>query len=212
MTYREINADINIKSMEEDLLLDGELQVVEAKCYSKYTLDQINFFSHKHAFYTLPTVELIDWLSERIKGKRAIEICAGSGIIGKALGIPCSDNYMQKKFKEVVFHYNITKQPTVNYGSHVIEKDANMHVKEECPDVTIGSWVTQKFCPKKQCGNAYGPIEEDFFRYCKTYIHLGNKLTHDWKDIVDTRDHESLYFDWYKTRSMVPHENRIYIF
>lgn len=63
----------------------------------------LNVVMQALGLYTFPTVELTDWLRQEIdddpelEPHSAIEICAGTGWIGRTLGIPTTDAQWQKR-------------------------------------------------------------------------------------------------------------------
>ncbi len=59
--------------------------------------------------YCIPTTELIHWLQNRINGRKAIEICAGYGAIGRALNIVSTDSYIQTR-PEIAITYILQGQ------------------------------------------------------------------------------------------------------
>ncbi|HEY3283412.1 MAG TPA: hypothetical protein VGN26_14180 [Armatimonadota bacterium] len=55
--------------------------------------------------YQFPTRELVLWLQELIRGRRAIEIGAGNGWLGWHLGIPMTDSYQQSEHPDTMLYY-----------------------------------------------------------------------------------------------------------
>jgi hypothetical protein len=195
--------------MEKELLVHGELQVVSASVYLEKYKDQLPYFTYKHAFYTVPTIELIDYLKKEIEGRAAIEIGSGCGVIGKALGIPCTDSKLQnQKFAQL--YYTANAQPTITYGKHVEHLEALEAVKKYKPHTVIGSWITSKYNYEKKLGNQWGPNEIKMLKYCKRYIHIGNTFVHDWKDINDL-PHKTIKLEGYISRASKPEGNVIQI-
>jgi hypothetical protein len=85
----------DVSALEEKFILDGKLQVLPAAEFKKFDQELISIFCVKNAFYGLPTMELVEWLKEKIGKRSAIEIGAGNGAFGRALGIPMSDSFQQ---------------------------------------------------------------------------------------------------------------------
>ncbi len=187
------------------LLKDGKLIPVPYKELTKFSQEKISVFCHKHAFYQIPTTELIDFLRNEIGELKAIEIGAGNGSIGRSLGIPLTDNRVQERPK-VKLYYDTMGQPTVTYPSDIIKLGGNVAVERMKPDVVIASWVTGK-----DIGNHYGIQETKIVRAVKKYIHIGNELTHAAKLILTRFDYKIIQEDWLVSRSMEKHKNVIYL-
>jgi hypothetical protein len=199
----------DVAAMEKELMPNGELLVVPAEIYLKKYYAELPYFAYKHAFYTLPTTELIEFLKKEIGDRTAIEIGSGNGIIGKVLGIPCTDSKLQRNPMVQIF-YTASTQPTIKYPEWIIRMDALAAAKHYKPDVIVGSWITGKYNPKKGIGNQWGPREDKLLKHCKKYIHIGNKFVHDWKDILEL-PHKEIKLDGYVSRSSRPEGNVIYI-
>lgn len=197
----------------DQLLKGGELMVMPATFYAQFDQTKLRVFCHKHALYTLPTVELIAWLRERIGGRSAIEIGAGQGAIGRALGIPRTDSYMQQR-PEVAQLYRMTGQPTVTYPKDVEKLDAIKALRKYRPQVVIGSWITQKYMEGpayRQNASVYGPDEQQILARCEEYIHIGNEAPHGDKRILD-RLAEKHRLPFLYSRAQTPELNIVYIF
>lgn len=211
----QINSPVSLQEvqdlteMENLLFKEDEFQIVPFKEYQRFNLGMLVLFGHKHALYTFPTTELIDFLRIEIGDMSAIEVCAGKGIIGKALGIPCTDSFLQDR-PDVRKYYEELGQPPIAYGGHVIKEEANDSVRERKPECVIGSWVTAKWDNELKKGNYWGPDDRDFLKHCKKYIHIGNQYTHDWKPITLV-SHRTVREPWIVSRSVKPDGNYIQI-
>lgn len=201
------------RALSEQLLGEDGFKIPPAAFFDRFPKDQITLWCHKHALYCLPTEELVEFLSKRIAGKRAIEIGSGAGFLGKALGIPCTDNWMQQDLPEVVSYYQMLGQPTIKYGEHVEKLDALEAVEKYKPDVVLGAWVTEYVSPVDKPGvgggSVYGIKEEKILQETGEYIVVGHEGVHGFKKIM-TEPHETFKFDWIKSRSIKP-GNAIYI-
>ena len=193
------------------LLLDdkGLLRVLPAATLQAIQPEELMVWAHNKGVYQFPTVELIDWLSERIVGVKAIEIAAGHGAIGRALGIPATDSYMQERPK-VRAWYRSLGQPTITYPADVLRQDAEEAVNHHLPHTVLGAWITQKYQQGGDTGSAFGVDEEWMLGRVARYIVVGNHKTHGDKRIL-AREHQELSFPWLVSRSMWPEHNRIYV-
>lgn len=170
--------DQNITGLEElSGAVIGLIKPIPTSEANKFSPEQIRLFLHKYGLYTLPTVELIEYLSAEIKGRPAIEIGAGLGVIGRALGIPTTDNKMQS-WPEIKAHYDLLRQPTIQYPRDIVELDAHAAVKKYRPQVVIGSYITHKWRPGMSSGNQFGVDTVKLIRSVNEYMMIGSMDIH----------------------------------
>ncbi len=155
----------------------GLIHPIPAKEVAKFDFLTLRLFLHKWALYTFPTTELIDYLADRIAGKSAIEIGAGLGVIGRALGVPLTDNKMQE-WPEIRITYEMMGQPTIKYPPDIIELDAIAAVEQYKPDIVIGSYITHKWDDYTQSGNWWGVDTLKLVEMVPEYLMVGNLHTH----------------------------------
>jgi hypothetical protein len=202
------NADTSY--LDDIFLKDGQLEPFPSEALDDVQPEHIMLWCVKNAVYQLPTIELIEWLQERIGDRTALEVCAGKSGIGKALGITATDSYCQVDNPELRMYYALLRQPVVDPPSYVVKMDANSAVEHYDPDVVIGAWVTQRYQEGDEDGNVYGPVEEDFLASGRTYIHIGNDSVHGKKRLL-ALPHEKLYFPWLRSRGYHPEQNAIWV-
>lgn len=186
----------------------GRLQVLPAAFWSQFSQPEIALFCHKHALYCVPTLELVEWLQDRIAGRRAIEIGAGTGVLASALGIPGTDNRMQE-WPDIRAHYQLTGQPVIQYGSQVEKLDAEVALAKYRPEVVIAAWVTHKYKPSEHWreGNMHGVEESNILRQAE-YIFIGHDGVHRLKPIWE-RQHETFEPPWLISRAISEGKNHI---
>lgn len=213
MTESHLLSNADVSYLTPVLMPEGELIAVPAGIYENLPQHHLSIFCLNNGFYQLPTVELIEWLKDRIGGRKAIEIGAGNGVIGRALGIAMFDNYMQE-WPFIIEHYKYFGQVPTKYGKDVIKMDGYDAVKQERPDVVIASWVTQRGDARQVQSNDFGVNEVGMMSYAKEYIHIGNIGSHAQKVILSNPHFEveevklpGVLF----SRSMTPANNIIYI-
>ena len=164
----------------------GALKVLPTSFWETTTPRERALFGHRHGFYLLPTVELVEHLHELIGGRSAIEIGSGNGVLAQALGIPATDNCMQRRshYRRI---YEATGQPTVTYGRNVTPLSAADAVRRHKPDVVVAAWVTHRYRQDRHWagGNEIGVDEEDVIAHCSTYVVIGNEHVHRTKSIWD---------------------------
>lgn len=191
-----------------------QLVPVPASDLARFPQTLLSQFCLEQAFYQLPTTELIDWLSSTIGDRRAIEIGAGNGAVGRALGLVLTDSYLQDGTNRVVAeHYARFKQPLITYGADVIKLPAVMAVAAYCPQVILGCWITHLMTPQDPySGNPWGVDEEKFKGRAEQYVMVGNTKTHADKPILKKFPYEVYEFDWLYSRSVSKETNRIWVF
>lgn len=143
----------------------------------EFSFNALRLFLHKYGLYTMPTTELVDYLADKIAGKKAIEIGAGLGVIGRSLGIPMTDN-KQQSWPSVKAFYEAMRQPAIQYPADIIEMDAHEAVSHYRPDIVIGSYITHKMLPGMTSGNYYGVDNLAIAKQVETYYMIGNMRTH----------------------------------
>ena len=187
---------------------DGRLVVHEAAFWKQFSQVEISMFCVRHGLYSIPTFELVQWLSQELGQDPAIEIGAGNGVLADALGIPAYDNKMQDR-PEVQAYYKTLGQTPVTYGPNVVEMDAEMAVYTAKPKVVIAAWVTHLYDPSEHWreGNAYGVREEEIIKRAK-YIFVGNTQPHKFKPILEV-PHTMHRFPWLVSRGFLSSENFI---
>lgn len=126
---------------------DGRIYPIPFSFIKNDTLDTLNVVMQAMALYTFPTLELCEWLNEQIDDNpeyephSAIEICAGTGWIGRQLQIPTTDIKSQENpnVQDVMF-----KQLSVPilYTEDVEKLESSEAVKKYHPEIVIGSYVT----------------------------------------------------------------------
>jgi hypothetical protein len=203
-------SEIDLSKMKELLFHGGVYKLPHYKDLASFDTPQLAVFGNKYGMYTIPTIELIDELKKIIAGRHAVEIGSGVGIIGRELGIKCTDSLCQN-IPAVKMHYDLHLQPVIEYGTHVIERDAEWVARKWRPDVILGSWITHKYVDEEISGNFFGPDEEIILDNCKTYIMLGNHKTHGMKPIMKHNPMIIKDFPGYVSRSSYPEDNRVYI-
>lgn len=214
MSPAQILQKLDITELENLVFKNGLIKPVPAADLNRIGQQRISLFCHKHAVYQMPTTELIDFLKAEMIGT-TIEVGAGNGCIGRALGITMTDNYSQT-WHGIKEYYRVLKQPTISYGHDVEQMDGNEAVIKYGPQTVIGCWVTQRFQSYMTEGKAnacvYGPEEELFFQHgVKKYIMVGNELSHGDKEIFKKRKVRKVNPGWLYSRSMDAQKNVIYI-
>jgi len=196
-------------------LLDSNdhLKILPASAYDAIPQHELRLFCHFYARYGLPTKEMVEWLKKHIGKKSAIEIGAGHGDLGRALGIPMTDNYCQT-WPDVKEFYEAAEQPVIAYGEDVERLDALEAAQKYKPDIIIGQWVTHWIDPALSVpvggGSMYGVKEDLLLKECKTYIVLGNKNIHGHKPILKQK-HAELKLPFIRSRASSPKENVVYV-
>ena len=92
---------------------DGHIRELLAAEWGKFSWDEVRVFMHEYPVYVLPTTELLDVLDDLTCDYKTIEIGAGTGSIGRLLGIKMTDSYMQQDNEAVRKYYESLGQPII---------------------------------------------------------------------------------------------------
>ncbi len=202
----------DISNTEKILLCEnGLLRSVSFKEIRGISQNDISLFCHKHAVYQIVTTELVRFIAGQINGFKTIEIGSGNGCLGRALGIPLTDNRMQER-PEILAYYREMKQPAIIYPKDVGKYDALDAIKIFGCDAAVGSWVTHKKKPHLPDGNMYGVDEAVLSQKLKRYVFIGNEITHQTKELLRISTPKVYKFDWLISRSMNKEANVIWVF
>lgn len=169
-----------VRDISGDILDDqGRLRILPAEQYARYSKEERIAACVRNGLYLLPTEELVEWLRNAIGNRKAIEVAAGNGALGRALGIPRTDLY-QMTIPAVMMAYRFMQQPVTNYGKDVQKMEAMEAIKQFSPEVVIAAWLTHRYRASKQDegGNMYAP-EPDQIRKNATFMLIGNTSVHE---------------------------------
>lgn len=183
ITKAEI-ADILIRL--DSALLDpttNRIKLLPTSVYSEIDRTQLRIWCHYRARYLLPTIELIDWLEDRIDGRRAIEIGAGNGDLGYHLQILATDNGCQQ-YENVKLAYARLGQIPTKPPFDVKRVDAIQAIHDYQPEVAIGAWITDKFVDGSVEGSVYSPDGYQIIQNVE-YIRIGTEKIHGRSKILE---------------------------
>ena len=173
-----------------------KLHLYSCAHYDTVPWEELRLFCHNKARYLLPTVELVDWLKERIGNRKALEIGAGCGDLGYHLKIPMVDNWQQQLNPAVVAHYKAMQQPCIQYQQDVHCIDAIAGIEAYKPEVVVGGWVT------------HTQIEEEkIIRMVDEYILIGAEEIHCVKPLMKY-PHETFEAPFVRSRRK---DNKIWV-
>lgn len=190
------------------LVLDdrGLLRVLPAETLR--AIPELQSWAHFRAIYGFPTAELIDFLRVEIAGLPAVEIGAGNGSIGRALGIPVTDSKLQER-EDMALWYATFMQPTIVYPPDIVKLDALAAVARYRPRVVVASWVTQYGADGRH-SNSWGVDERRLIKQVRKYVFVGNANVHRHKEIM-ALPHRELAPPWLVSRAQDQSLNRIWI-
>lgn len=172
MLWRE-----EVPELEKLILKDGLVTPCRYDDLRNFTTNQIGNVMSKYGLYTFPTIEVIKFLQNIVQDQVAIEIGAGTGWIGRSLGIPITDSKLQAR-EEIQTMYQSIQQPVIQYPEDVEELDAEAALAKYHPEVVIGSYVTHKWRQGMKTGNMYGVNFSKVLNNCRYLVLLGNLNTH----------------------------------
>lgn len=189
---------------------DGTIKPVPAAVLQEIPITTIQVWCVRRGVYQIPTEELLNWLTEHIRGKNAIEIGAGNGAIGRELGIPMTDSYIQTT-PAIKAYYELLKQTPITPPSDVQKFEANEAVDHFKPDLVIGAYITQLYTEGYKHGSAFGVDEVFLIDKVQKYIHIGNDASHGDKKIMQELPYVLQRFPWLVSRGMDQNLNHICI-
>ncbi len=203
---KETITDISDRLLEKD----GSLILHPASFYRNIPFDDLRYFCHLHARYSIPTVESIDFIQDVINGRGAIEIGAGHGDTGLHLGIVRTDSKLQEE--TLIRHkYDSMQQPVIKYPWDVEKLEALKAVDKYRPKVVVASWITtfsKKYTPHYN-SSPFGVKEKSILKMVETFILIGSVEIHGTKPIMQL-SHDETMAEWLFSRKPVQ-ENRIWI-
>ena len=165
----------------------------------------LNMVMQSLGLYTFPTVELTDWLHTEIdddpelEPHAAIEICSGTGWIGRTLGIPTTDSRMQERDDIRKLYLSQGAMP-IQYPKDIEALDAVAAIRKYEPEYVIASYCTHLYgTGGKKSGNSLGVDTRWVRSHCRRFYHIGNDHIHS-RDPLMKMPHRRLTFDWLVTR------------
>jgi hypothetical protein len=200
----------------DELLLDeaGHMRLLPAAVLYDQDPVVLRTWANQRGRYGLPTAELVDWLRDRIAGRKAIEVGAGMGDLGRHLGIKMTDSAVQVEDSALNLYYRSMGQVPTDPPADVIRCDALTAVRRYRPQVVVGCFITQlyrKGDEKTGTGSSvFGVDEGKLLARVGEYIHIGATSVHYGKRILK-RAHIEHAFPWLVSRVVEPSTNRIWI-
>ncbi len=96
MSHTRVLPNVNIEYLDA-IFLDktGRMKLLDAATICQYPYVHLWLWMQRRGRYGLPTRELVDFLKEKIAGRRVIEIGAGMGDLGFHLGVTMTDSHIQ---------------------------------------------------------------------------------------------------------------------
>ena len=169
----------------------GRIKELPADEWLQFPWEELRMFMHEYPVYVLPTTELLDMLADLTDGLKTIEIGAGSGSIGRHLGIKMTDSYLQQDNATVKKLYELTGQPVIHYPPDVIKADALTAYRRFKPECVLGCYVTHRWLEGMQNGNMYGVDFERLLPLIKRLVLVGNKHVH-WENPIMSFKHREI--------------------
>lgn len=159
----------------------GRLRAVTAKFYAGFKRNDLSAWCVARGFYCLPTLELVDFIRDQIDCDAALEIGAGNGALGRAVGIPMTDSHQQER-PEMAALYRGLGQAAVEYGADVEKLTALEAVEKYRPRVVVAAWVTHRWDRRRPHlkGNMYGVDEARLLDkpFVRRYVFVGSESVH----------------------------------
>lgn len=179
------------------------------------TPDTLNMVMQASGLYTFPTQELVDWLRSEIdddpelEPHATIEICCGTGWLGRSLGIPITDSRLQER-PDIRQSYIEQMAVPISYPGDVEQLDALSAIRKYEPEYVIASYCTHLYgTGSLKSGNAFGVDTRWVRSHCRRFYHIGNDDIH-FRDPIMKMPHRRLQFPWLVTRGNSAHA-RVYV-
>ena len=210
LTFSVLKQGVTSDRVREAVLTDdGRIRVLPAATWLSFSWDEVRLFMHEYPIYVLPTEELISDLRALISPyKRTIEIGAGTGNVGRALGVRMTDSRLQER-PEIKLYYAMAGQPTITYPSDVMKADALSAVRILKPDCVFGCYVTHY--SEDGAGSSWGVKFDKILPKVRRLILVGNPQTHGANPIMKCYHKEIINPGKIITRSGAGPDNTIYV-
>ena len=211
MTLSPIPPGTSCEKLKETVLNpNGTIKVLPAKEWLSFPWDEIRLFMHEYPIYVLPTEELIGELKELTAPfRKTIEIGAGSGNIGRNLGIIMTDSHLQER-PDIKAYYESLGQPVIKYPSDVVRSEALAAVNILKPDCVVGCYVTHYSLEGD--GSYWGVKFDRLLPKVKRLILVGNEKTHRHNPIIGLPHREITMENGLVTRAGYGPDNKIFVF
>lgn len=211
-SIRIIGPEVSDEAVRQAVLdEDGHIRELPASEWRKFEWDSVVKFMHNYPVYVLPTTELLDVLDNLTADyEKTIEIGAGTGSIGRLLGIKMTDSHLQAD-KKVQLLYALQGQPVIKYPPDVVKLDALTACRRFKPDCVLGCYVTHLWREGMSSGNMYGVDFERLLPQLKRLILVGNLRTHADNPIMGIDHMELDLHGDLITRSDEPELNRVFV-
>lgn len=203
----EILAELDAECLDANRML----KVMPASFYARWPREDLMLWCVQRGFYCLPTHELVDFLRDLIDCDDALEIGAGNGCLGRAIGIPMTDSYQQER-EDVRALYDDLGQGLVHYGPDVEKLTALEAVEKYRPTVVLAAWVTHRWSRDRPNarGNMHGVDEGRLLgkKSVRRYIFVGNESVHvdQAPKPILARRHETHRLPFLFSRSFAPRD------
>lgn len=210
MSAMILSRNVSADAVREAVLDEqGRIKVLPASEWLAFPWEEVRLFMHLYPIYVLPTRELIDALRALIAPySNVIEIGAGTGNIGRNLGIVMTDSYLQERI-DIMAYYEAHGQPTIKYPEDVLPYDANKAVRRMRPDCVLGCYVTHysAYGP----GNSWGVDFKAILCNVRRLILVGNEKTHGANPLMKVYHKEIEMPDALLTRAGSGADNKIFV-
>lgn len=199
----------------DDLLFDesGRMRVLEAGMLRALPHHALQYWASERGRYQFPTLELVQWLRERVAGRPSIEIGAGYGDIGRNVGLTLTDSHFQTS-EEMRRLYGVMHTKPITPPSDVMKREGLAAAMRYRPAVCLACWVTQRYQPgdeETQTGSCVGGVDfEALLPYVGELVFVGNAETHR-SMRLRSLPHEEFDFPWIVSRAHDQSLNRIWV-
>lgn len=156
---------------------DGLLRLLPLAAYEVIPRPLLSYWAMLWGYWILPTVELVAWVREQLGDRPAVEVAAGAGVLGRALGIACIDWNTRRHFPEIALITRLAQQRDPARGAHVLDEEAWAAIVQRRPRAVVAAYPVQRVYegdPAVFGGSRCGIEEWRIVRSVERYLVLGS--------------------------------------
>lgn len=191
----------------------GSIQCHSADVYTQWGPEMLKIWANKTGVFSIPTLELAEWIRSNHCLKSAHEIGCGNGALAAYLNIHKSDS-RDSESREILQAVAIaTNSKAPKIPTSITKKEGTQAVLQHKPKLVLSQWVTpggMLLVDDNSGRNGYGPDYLKILDSCETLIFVGNDNVHKSSLAVSLRPADETHrFDWLLSRAKHPEQNFI---
>jgi hypothetical protein len=199
-----------IDQLKEEFGTEKSIQVLPAATYLKYGIDNLRYWANMVGVFSIPTLELAQWLDECYDLSKIHEVGCGNGALAKFLKIKCSDGRLNANAHKKSMA--IAGIPHAYIPPNIATRTANQVAEHFKPPIMLAQWVTpgNGTYDVVTGRNEYGPDYKKVLEHVDRLVFIGNQHTHGQALSIELPPPDETYkFDWLLSRAKFPDQNFI---